>query len=422
MAKTKKQVVVRVQPARVNSKKKKKNASVSQAEVTRLGGALRMLGGLGGRFAGGLLGMGDAGAAAGTGLGAAISRWLGSGDYVVKENSIVQRASTGVPMMHKTDQTVVLRHREYLGEVRSSTAFTVQNAFAINPGLRETFPWASGIASQFTQYRIRGMVYHYVPTSGNAVSSTNPALGSVMLQTSYRADDNAPTSKVETLNEYWACEARPDVEFCHPIECDPKENPFGVHYVRTGSVSSSSNILMYDIGQTWLCTSGMQTDGSVVGDLWVTYEIELKKPILADYTGTSLRGATWRKSGSEFSLPTLWRNAFPELPIIDSFSSAFAAVLPRGSVGTYMLNVCVFGATSFSFNTFNVTSATKVPLFAPSVTDNAVNITSGSNGIIQACFTVTDPSAAPRFLLSWNQTGATSFTASIVEVNPLLSF
>jgi len=365
--------------------------------------------------------MGDAGATAGSGLGAAISRWLGSGDYVVKENTIVQRASTGIPMMHKTEQTVVLRHREYLGEVRSSINFTVQNAFSINPGLRETFPWASGIASQFAQYRIKGMVYHYVPTSGNAVSSTNPALGSVMLQTSYRADDLAPVSKVETLNEYWACEARPDTEFCHPIECSPTENPFGVHYVRTGAAPSSSSILMYDIGQTWLCTSGMQTNGNVVGDLWVTYEIELKKPLLADYTGTSLRGAVYRSPTASNTF-LQQRNTFPEAPTIGEVSSGFGLTLPKGSVGTYLVNVCVFGATTFGFSAFNVSNASKTPLFNTGVTDNCVNITSGSNGIIQAAFTVSDPAVSAGFSLVWSQAGATSVTATVVEVNPLLSF
>lgn len=424
----KKQVVVRVRPGRVNTSGKRNTRNgngkgASGTELTRLGSALRSLGGLGGRLAGGLIGMGDVGATAGTGLGAAISRWLGSGDYTVRENSIVQRASTGIPMMHRTDQTVTLRHKEYLGEVRSSINFSVQNAFSINPGLRETFPWASGIASQFTQYRIKGMVFHYVPTSGNAVSSTNPALGSVMLQTSYRADDVAPTSKVETLNEYWACEARPDVEFCHPIECSPQENPFGVHYVRTGAAPSTSSILMYDIGQTWLCVSGMQTNGSVVGDLWVTYEIELKKPVIADYTGTSLRGAVYRSATGSTQDLVLVNNTFPEALVLSTPNTGvFTVTLPKGSVGSYLINACAFGATSFGSVSTQVSNCSNLSLFAPGVSSNGANISSGSNGIAEGAFRVTDPAVAPSMTLQWSGSGITSITVTVMEVNPLLAF
>jgi hypothetical protein len=99
------------------------------------------------------------------------------------------------------------------------------------------------LAVKYQQYKIRGMVFHYVPTSGFAVSGTNPALGSVMIQTTYRAGDTPPTSKVEMLNEYWASEASPADPFCHPIECSPKENPFNVHYIRNAAIPDQNSLL-----------------------------------------------------------------------------------------------------------------------------------------------------------------------------------
>jgi hypothetical protein len=266
--------------------KAKKAKPVTQKEVGLLGQALRALGGSAGGAIGGMFGGGGApiGAAAGTSLGAAISRWLGAGDYSVSQNSMVQsvKASGSIPSMHMNDQTIIVRHKEFVKEVLSNTTFTVDRAFSINPGNSNLFPWLSNLANNYQQYRIRGMVYHYVPTSGMATGA-NTALGSVMLQTSYRANDSAPTSKVELLNEYWSSEAMPSEAFCHPIECNPAENPFNVQYVRStgSSIPTQDSPLLYDLGTTYLATSGQQTSGQVLGDLWVTYEIELKKPILS---------------------------------------------------------------------------------------------------------------------------------------------
>jgi len=263
------------------NKKMKKPIKVvkKKSEITEIGRALRALGGFGGSMAGGLIGQGAAGSAVGTGLGAAISRWLGQGDYSVSSNSVLRAAGT-VPSMHRNDQTVVVRHKEFVGELRGNTNFTVAYRYSLNPGIALTFPWLHSIAAQYSEYRIKGMVFHYVPTSGASVASANTALGSVMFQTSYRASENPPGSKIEMMNEYWASEGRPCDEFCHPIECDPKENPFNVQYVRTGSLAPSENLLMYDLGTTTVAVTGMQTSGTVLGDIWCTYEVELKKPKL----------------------------------------------------------------------------------------------------------------------------------------------
>lgn len=273
MAKSKKQIVVKVQP-----KKAKKN----KQSVSAIGQALRVLGGLGGGAAGAFLGHGDLGRQAGTSLGAALSRWLGTGDYTVNSNSIVRtlRSSDSIPMMHLNNQSVVIRHKEFVGEIRGSTNFQISQSFVLNPGMSASFPWLSAVANSFQEYRIKGMVYHYVPSSGS-IASANPALGTVMIQTSYRSTDTTPPNKMEMLNEYNASESVPSESFCHPVECDPKENPFNVQYVRSRDVPAGDNRLLYDLGVTHVAVAGQQTSGNVLGDLWVTYEVELKKPLVS---------------------------------------------------------------------------------------------------------------------------------------------
>jgi hypothetical protein len=361
--------MAKTKQVRVTIARKKKKQPPKQKEMTRLGAALRALGGYGGGALGSMVGQGSAGSNLGNKLGAAVSRWLGSGDYSVGSNTVVQRANGSIPSMHKSDQSIVVRHKEFLGEIRGSTEFTIRRTLSINPGLEETFPWASTVAGRFQEYRIKGMVYHYVPTSGTAISSSSAALGTVMIQTSYRASDTPPSSKSEMLNEYWASEGRACDDFCHPIECDPKENPYNLHYIRSGAITDGTDQLLYDLGTTWVATSGMQSDDQIIGDLWVTYEIELKKPVI--------------------SAPAISRNSVSAYQIADVSGSItgatlFNGVLTRGAgsaddytlvgnvltipsryAGTFYVVVSVEAATTFSaatvVSTQNVTGASVVP-------------------------------------------------------------
>jgi hypothetical protein len=283
-----------------------------------------------------MIGQQSAGSAVGHSLGAALSQWLGAGDYEVSKNSLVARASAGIPMMHKTQQSVVVRHREFIGAINGSVGFNVAYALPINPGLNQTFPWLSRLAGSFQEYSLKGMVYHYVPTSGAAVASTNSALGSVMIQTSYRSSDTPPGSKVEMLNEYWANEVVPCDTMCHPIECDPKENPFAIHYVRTGPIPSGEP-LMYDQGITFVCTQGMQATNQV-GDLWVTYEVELKKPIVSSNV-TELSGyfTTQFGGGTNTALFNSAQSATAGNLVLSL--SANTITIPAGLTGIFLIQV-----------------------------------------------------------------------------------
>lgn len=334
-----------------------KGKAARKREMTRLGSALRALGGLGGTAVGGLIGMPQLGAAHGTSLGAALSKWLGSGDYHVSKNSIVERTLKGsdsIPSMHAEGQSVVIRHKEFLGEIRGKIAFTVGYSFPINPGSPDTFPWLSQVASRFQEYKIKGMVFHYVPSSGTAVSSTNAALGTVMMQTSYRANDTPPSSKIEVLNEFWSSESVPSEPFCHPIECDPKENPFNIQYIRNTDVIDGDNVLMYDLGQTHVCVSGQQIDDGVLGDLWVSYEIELKKPIVAsNVTVQSRVGYSVYSPGSPSQLFNSLTSQIGDIKVVGSGRSI---TFPKRITGVYLVTCFVVASTSFTSLDFSGTT------------------------------------------------------------------
>jgi len=273
--KTPKVVII---PGRVGPQQKKQQ---KKKKVTPMGQLIRAAGGYGGKMLGGYFGAPTIGGAAGTQLGALASKWLGFGAYRVARNSILTDSTMGVPAMHSTGQSILVRHKEFVGTIKGSVDFKTQYALPLNPGMEGSFPWLAGVAQRYQEYAIKGMVFHYIPTSGVAVSGTNPALGSVMIQTTYRASDAAPFNKTEMMNEYCASEAVPSEPFIHPIECDPKENPFNVHYVRSRTPPTGEPLMSYDLGKTFVSTVGMPANGNVVGDLWVTYEVELKKPVVS---------------------------------------------------------------------------------------------------------------------------------------------
>lgn len=401
------------------------NRKNSPKELTKLGAALRSLGSLGGGALGAMVGMPGSGSSFGTGIGAALSKWLGSGDYTVSSNSITQKASAGmIPAMHKEGQSITVRHREFLTEVRGATSFTVRNEFFLNPGLSTTFPWLSGIAGQYSQYTIKGLVYHYVPTSGNAVSSTNAALGTVMLQTSYRATENRPLSKVEMLNEYWSSEAKPSEEFCHPIECNPKENPFNVQYIRTGNLPATENQLMYDLGRTTVAVSGQQADDVVLGDLWVTYEIELKKPVLTNSTNANIQSfAATSISGITPSTPfgSDMTTRFDTMPTTVSILGG-NITFGRGTLGAYQVTMYWSEPTAISGLTTTVTGGTIVrcvagaALICPNYT-----VGSSSTGIATVHVEITNPDATCVLSVSLSTlVSVTRCRVVITEINPAL--
>lgn len=328
----------------------RKKATQSPREMTRLGSALRALGGLGGGALGSLVGMPGGGSSVGSSLGAALSKWLGSGDYTVTSNSIVNstlRGTASIPAMHNNGQSVVIRHKEFVTEVRGSTAFTVRASFDLNPGRHETFPWLAGVAARFQEYRIKGMVWHYVPSSGAAVSGTNAALGTVMLQTSYRSNDSPPNDKNEVLNEYWSSEAVPSEAFCHPIECDPKENPFNVQYVRTDAVPAGDSKLLYDLGQTHLCVSGQQADDTVLGDLWCTYEVELKKPIIESNVTSQARSCDLLFTGTMTSV-SFFNGTMNRRGGLECTANVKTLSFPPQLTGVFLVTFEVIATTTFS--------------------------------------------------------------------------
>jgi len=404
-------------------KKKVVKSAVTAKEVSALGKAIRTLGMAAGGAAGGYMGNAAAGGAVGHSLGAALSRWLGAGDYTIGNNTVVRqsmKAAGSIPLMHTDQQSVIIKHKEFLGEVLSSGSFTVQQSFPLNPGVSSTFPWLANIAASFQEYRIRGLVFHYIPSSGAAISSTDASLGTVMLQTSYRSNDAAPASKVELLNEFWSNEVVPCDSMAHPVECDPKENPFNVQYVRTGGVPTGDSVLMYDLGQTHLAVSGCQTIGKRLGDLWVTYDIELKKPLLysnvtsrvdsaSAYISSGLQASGWFGTTAVTMTGTL-----PAVLLNNTIT------IPKGAVGSFQVWMELGGVNlAVTLASIAYTGCSAIPVVADVPgTLNYPNISGTTIIDVTNAFKVVDPTVTPviTYAMGGTWSSVTSIKVTITQI------
>jgi Viral coat protein (S domain). len=252
------------------------------------GGTFQRFGGLLGGAAGmGLSGgnpyAGVAGTALGQGAGSKFAQLVGFGDYQVKANTLVKELDMGsqVAAFGNLSQATIVKHREFITDIAVPAVpgdFTTLQ-LSLNPGLANVFPWLSTIASNFQEYEFLGCVFEYKSTSSD--TATGLALGSVVMSSNYDTAEDNYHDKREAENSQYCTSAKPSVDFAHPIECDPSVTFVPIKYIRTGAVPTGKDSRLYDHVNVQVSTVGLPvgTTGNI-GELWVSYEVALLKPIL----------------------------------------------------------------------------------------------------------------------------------------------
>lgn len=267
--------------------KKKYPRSTSSSSTAPYGAMIG--GGLGtllGGPVGGMIGSGVGHLAQGL-----IKHITGFGDYTVEVNSLMGNRFNPPELINQSHRSVCLRHREYIADITAASTFT-NRAFNINPGLSTTFPWLAGVANNFEEYMIAGMIFEYKSLSADYTTAASAALGYVAMATQYNPLLPEFTDKVHMENYEFANSAKPSESFIHPIECKRSLNPVNQLYVRTGPVEDNADQRLYDLGKFQIATGGNSGSG-VLGELWCTYEIHFFKPKLVDGEDILLAGH-WR--------------------------------------------------------------------------------------------------------------------------------
>jgi len=244
--------------------------------VQKSPGIFESLGGI----AGGVLG-GPAGAMLGSKAGDLLAKITGFGDYEVNQNTLV--GGNPVPSFKMASDGVIIAHREFITDITGATNFT-NLSLPINPGLATTFPWLAPVAANFEEYEMLGLVFEYRPSSGSAVSATSAALGVVVYATDYNVLAPNFATKQQMESYEFSNSTVPFQGMLHAVECAPQSNVLSTQYVRSGSIPTGADQRMYDLGNFQYAVSGMQSS-YVVGELWASYHIKLKKPRIGSGLG-----------------------------------------------------------------------------------------------------------------------------------------
>lgn len=171
------------------------------------------------------------------------------------------------PTLQGSGKSFIVKHREYLFDVAGSAPFT-NNYITVNPGLPITFPWGSGIAKNYEQYRIRSLKFLYETQA----PTTEP--GTVMLAMDYDPADAPPGDKPSFMSMAGA--VRTPVWAGLTLSVDPQRRAFEKLFVRTGPLGPDLDVKTYDYGVMNIAVQG--SNPIELGELYVEYEIELFTP------------------------------------------------------------------------------------------------------------------------------------------------
>jgi len=212
----------------------------------------------------------------GASIGRGLSGVLGFGDYVVNDTF----SGKGKP------QPQVISNCEFAFDFKKTGIGFTPSEYDINPANSALFPWLSRIASLYTNYRFRQLVFEF-RTMCSDYSSTM-TLGSIIMAPQYNVDLSAFSTKQQMEAATHAVSFKPSCSALCGFECDSSDMQVRWYTVRNSITDATTKFT--DPGTFTIAASGLSNniaDGSVVGEVWVRYTVELIDPILA-YDNTSV--------------------------------------------------------------------------------------------------------------------------------------
>lgn len=370
---------------KISTKPRKQQGLVSKLH------SMNLLGNIGGALGNiALPGVGGSlGQMVGNGASTALNTIFGRGAYQIKENSLM---SNDVPSFGDF-ASVPIKHREFVANVTSSTTQQISK-YVVNPANSTLFDWLPNIAIAFQEYRIKGMIFEYKTLSGSV--SSNPALGAVYMCCQYDPYQIDPTTKQSIENTEGSTSVVPCSNAILPIECKSSQTVMEHLYVNN---SASGDKRMSIFGNVYVGVGGQSTNGDVLGELWVSYDIEFYKkipeslPLNAEYSlFTSVFAGASNIFG--FSGNSVY-SGFPA-PYHTSVNSSTSTITFQP--GTYYVKIIALVPTSSItiLPTLSAVQTGSVTTYATGVSAGTLNY--ANNLIIFAVYSVASTSIASSVL------------------------
>lgn len=284
------------------------------------------------------------------------------------------------------DGRIRIRHREYITDVAGSVAFAV-TGYSINPGLSTLFPWLSTIAQNYESYLFKNLCFEYNTLKG---SSTN---GKTLLAVDYDAADAVPVTKQEMMVHRGAVDGPVwDPDLKHVSDIQDLEKFGKQRYIRNGAISST-DIKTYDVGNCLVGTQGC-ADTTAVGELYVSYDIELMTPQPPQLALETITGAGSISTSSGFGSAATFTGP--------GFASAATSTLTFNTSGTFYVSM----------------SNTGTAVVTPSITGTATTtaelaaVGTALTGLVTTYYVV----AVAGQTVIFNFTSSGAITASLVQI------
>lgn len=225
-----------------------------------------------------------------------LSRVSGSGKYTVANNSLVG----AIPTFSREVKTRI-RYREYVRDVYSRTSTTLENFVTLYVDANDpaTFPWASQIANNYQKWKLHGMIIEFKSMANEYVNSLGS--GSVVIATQYDVKQPLFETKREMENSEFANSCKPSESMLHPVECDAKTQPFRVLFTYDGE----TNDRMANYCKTTVCAFGCPSNDVLIGELWVSYDIEFQEPYPRSARASTFYGPNYTNAFFDSSMSLL---------------------------------------------------------------------------------------------------------------------
>lgn len=194
---------------------------------------------------------------------------------------------------------VIIRHREYLDDISPSAAWN-PTKYSLNPGQSTTFPWLAVIAQAYQQYEWRGVVFEYRSMASAVVTDSTKSgnIGTVVFCANYDVNHDEPLDKKEALNMEYSQSKKINQDLMYPIECKRRLSTGTRLKIRHGDEPLAPGAVapqgwdrsLYDFCDVYVGSEGASGTGKI-GELWITYEVELMKPRYDNMTsGPAIQG------------------------------------------------------------------------------------------------------------------------------------
>jgi hypothetical protein len=175
---------------------------------------------------------------------------------------------------------------EYLTNMEATEPFTLQQV-KINPGDETVFPYLSGLANNYEEYKFERLTFQYKTTCSTLTD------GSSYFAFNPDSREDAPTDKIRFMSFHDAKKAGAWESYSLTV---PRERLKVKRYISTGDLPSDTDIHFYDVGSFYAASEGNSGNVSTpisIGEVYVSYRVVLSSPRrLVDNGSPSMTFAT----------------------------------------------------------------------------------------------------------------------------------